>query len=239
LRERSAELAAQLDAAVVTVDRSGIDQVLAESQRLDAAARAARADVSRRLAAGRQPGVPLGPVGPVRRVPEGPNGQPDGDPWLKGRVALTPELFDYWTHRRDVVAPAYRDAYLAAGAQYEARPSLLAAARGHGALLRDRESVTSEGGVELYAALRRFLDSAGSIREGVAQADEIQREAEAALERLHAAPGLAAVEDEHGPMAATAVNQWIGGRISAVLGSEPVNATTGRPVEAKPAGRRT
>jgi hypothetical protein len=105
-------------------------------------------------------------------------------------------------------------------------------------VLRQRESVTAEGGVDLYAALRRFVDSAGVIRQSVAQADEIAAEAEAALERLRAAPSLPAVEDEHGPMAMTSVKQYVFGRTSAALAGEPVDATTGRPVETRPAGRR-
>jgi hypothetical protein len=232
LRERSADLAAQLDAAVVTVDRTPIAEALAESDGLAAAADAARAEVARRLARGEPAGVGLGPVGPIRRVRDLPNGQ-DADPVLRGRATVTRELGAYHVHRRDVVAAAYRDAFGRAGQQYEPRASLVAAARGHLTELRRRESFGPEGGAELDAALRRFLDSAGVLREGLREADDIAASAEAALKRLGTAPMMAELEDTHGPMHMTNLNQWLVGRVSQALGGEPVDATTGRPVEAK------
>ena len=84
---------------------------------------------------------------------------------------------------------------------FDRRPTLLAAARGHLALLRQRQSFTDEGGEELAAALDRFLNSAGTLRAGLQQADEISGEAQMALENLRSAPALAELEDERGPAA--------------------------------------
>jgi hypothetical protein len=231
LQERSADLAAQLDAAVVTVDRTPIRKALAESKRLAAAADAARAEVAKRVANGRAPGVPLGPVGPIRKVLDLPNGM-DADPVLRGMAAVTRELGAFLVHKRDVVARAYRDAYLAAGEQYESRPALVAAARGQLNELRRRESFGAEGGAELDASLRRSLDSAGVLREGLRDADDIQREAETVLKRLGTAPVMAELEDTHGPMAMTSLNSWVVARVSQTL-DEPLDATTGRPVGRK------
>jgi hypothetical protein len=118
LKERSRDLAAQLDAAIPTVDRTGIREALAESRRLAVAADEARADIERRLSRGQPPGVQLGPHGPVRRVKVLPNGR-DAEPFLRGRIAVTSELVAFHRHRIDVVAAAFRDAYTSAGEQFE------------------------------------------------------------------------------------------------------------------------
>jgi hypothetical protein len=237
LKQRSAELAAELDNALPAVDRSGIAAALAESRRFADAAAAARAEVSRRLAHGLPAGVALGPVGVVRRVPSTPSGR-DPDPQLRGRVAITAELLRYHHHRRDSLAPAYRAAYGAAAEAFEARPSLVAASKGHLAVLRQRGNFTAEGGEELQAALTRFLDAAGVLRAGVRDADEIAAAAEGALENLRSLPALAELEDEAGPMSVTSTAQWVAGRISAALGAEPVDAATGAPVAVPSRGRK-
>jgi hypothetical protein len=239
LKQRSAELAAQLDAAIVTVDRSGINAALAESRRLAGAARAARAEVSKRLADGKAPGVPLGPRGWIRKTQTDLMGR-DLDPHLQGRVAVTSELVAYHVHRRDTVAAAIRSAYREAAERFERPPALLSADRGHIGVLRQQGSFLDEDGEELHAALRRFLDSAGVLREGLAEGDRIAEAAEAALERLRTAPVEAQIEAEAGPTALFSAQQWVQSRWSAALDSQPIDAVTGAPIPvgAKPASRR-
>jgi hypothetical protein len=244
VRERSADLAAQLDAALVTVDRSGIREVLAESKRLHGDALAARDRVSQRLAKGQPAGVPLGPAGPIRRVSTDQLGR-DLDPHLKGRLAVTPELAAYWVHRRDVVAGAFRAAFVEAGERFAQSPSLAAAARGHLALVRSRGTFVAEGGDILEAALNRHQDVGPTIRLGVIEADDISARAEAALAELATAPLAAAVEAEHGPTAALSTQQWLNTRwaravrdendVIDVMTGEPVGVT---PVEVKPVASR-
>jgi hypothetical protein len=149
---------------------------------------------------------------------------------------VTPALIRYHEHRRDEVAAAFRSAYGRAAEEYERRPALTAASAGHVAVLRQRGLLVAEGGEELQAALQRFRDSAGVLREGLQEADRIAEAADAALEQLRSAPWLAAVEAEGGPMSLTTVNSWVIGRMSAAMGSEPLDAVSGRRIEAK--GRR-
>jgi hypothetical protein len=246
LSERSLELAQLLDAAIPVVDRSEISEALGESRRLADETQAARAEVSRRLAAGKPAGVPLGPVGPIRRVRSLPNGR-DADPHLRGRLVVSPEAIRYHEHRRDAVAPAFRAAYAEAGERLDARPALVAAARGHLAQLRQREQFADEGGDALDAALKRFTDAGGVLRAGMREGDEIAVRAEAALAQLRNAPLEALVEEQHGPTGALTAHQWTAALMSASTG-QPFNATTGEPlveakparepVKAKPAGRR-
>jgi hypothetical protein len=105
ITQRSYALAEQLDAALVTVDRTAIREALAESRRLRAAAVAARSEVERRLARGEPPGCLLGPHGPIRQVRSTPGGR-DLEPYLRGRDVLTSEVLAYFEHRRDVLADA-------------------------------------------------------------------------------------------------------------------------------------
>jgi hypothetical protein len=231
--ERSRDLAAALDAALPSVDRSGIREALAESKRLAAAAATARNDVARRLAKGMSPGCPLGPAGPIRRV-RTVNGR-DTDPWLKGRLVCSPELRSYHEHRRDQVAGAYRAAYAEAGERFDSHLALLAAARGHVSVLRARDSVGLEGGVELEAAIANFSDAAGVLRAGMREADEIEAAAQSALDEMASAPLAAAIEAQEGPTAALAVHQWTNAVKSAVMqGGSPVDAESGVALESKP-----
>jgi hypothetical protein len=245
LRQRSAELVEMLDAALVTVDRTGIREVLAESKQLHTEALAARDRVSQRLAKGQPAGVPLGPAGSIRKVRTDAWGH-DLDPHLKGRLACTPELAAYWVHRRDVVAGAFRAAFVEAGERFAQNPSLVAAATGHLGLVRSRGTFMAEGGDTLEAALNRHQDVGPTIRSGVIEADGISARAEAALSELATAPLAAAVEKEHGPVAQLSTAQWVNSRWARAVGDEnavldvmtgePVGVT---PVEVKPvAGRK-
>jgi hypothetical protein len=233
LLERSQDLAAQLEAATPAVHDTGIREALAESQRLGDAAEAARAEVEGRLVAGKPPGCPLGPFGAIRRVRTLPNGR-DAEPGLRGRTPITPELVGYHEHRRDVVTAAYRTAYTEAAEQLERRPTLIAAARGHITELRRRETYVTEGGQELETALRRFLDTPSALQMGHHEADKIAFTAEQALGWLRTAPAEAQIEAQHGPVAQFTTAQWVAAQTSLALGSEPVDAKTGVPIETKP-----
>jgi hypothetical protein len=78
------------------------------------------------------------------------------------------------------------------------------------------------------------------LRSGPIEATEVAGKADEALQRLHALPTLARLEEEQGPMALTALNSWVVGRLSAAAGSEPLDAVSAKPVEVKPpdAGRK-
>ena len=54
----------------------------------------------------------------------------DTEPGLRGRAVVTPEAVAFYTHRREVVAPACRDAHIAAGEALGTRPALVRAAKG-------------------------------------------------------------------------------------------------------------
>jgi hypothetical protein len=234
LAQRSRELTELLDASTPIVDRSGISEALSESRRLSAAAKDARAEVSKRLAKGMSAGCPLGPHGPIRRVKSLLNGR-DADPYLRGRLAVTPELERYHLQRRDVLGPAVRSAYAEAGERFDSHLALMAAARGHLAVLHARECFADEGGRELAAALARFSDAAGVLRAGMREADEIEARAHSALDEMASAPLAAALEAQEGPTAALAVHQWTNAVKSAVMhGALPVDAESGVALESKP-----
>jgi hypothetical protein len=114
----------------------------------------------------------------------------------------------------------------------------VAASRGHLALLRQRRHFVAEGGEVLEAALARFEDVGPSLRAGRAEGDEVAAAAQAALDNLRSAPFEAAVEAEAGPTALFGIHQYATARVSAALGSVPVDAATGAPLGVKPAGSR-
>jgi hypothetical protein len=238
-RQRSAELAGMLDAGVPTVDKSGIRQALAESKRLEGEVADARAEVSKRLARGAPAGCPVGPHLPIRPVVTDFRGV-DLDPQLRGRTPVTPQLLQFWQHRKDVVADAIRTAYTEAGERLNTQPALLAACRGHVAELRQRGAFVDEGGGQLLAALQRHQDAAELLRSGPQEADEVEGKAREALERLRSLPMLAEMEAEQGPMALASINSWVIARVSAAI-DQPVDAKTGKPIpldQVKPASSR-
>jgi hypothetical protein len=83
----------------------------------------------------------------------------DLDPVLRGRVVLSEQLTEYWQHRRGVLGPAIIAAYTQAGQHVDTRSPLVAAARGHLAELRARESFDFEAGEELVTALQRYVNA--------------------------------------------------------------------------------
>lgn len=172
LRQRSAELVALLDAGVPVVDRTSTRAVQEEAAELARAAHRARADVAKKVAAGQDPGVPMSKIPPIRRIASTRNGR-DPDAVLRGRSVITPELVAYFEHQRDTVAPATEDMYRQAVADRPYQAALVAAVRGHLALLGQRQNVESEGGEALTVALRRYDDAYSAIRENINDAHMI------------------------------------------------------------------
>jgi hypothetical protein len=177
LKERSAELAQMLDGGHPVVESPSA--VLAESRRLGVVAHQARKVVAVKVAAGLDPGCPIGKPPAVRQVETDQWGR-DLDP-LHGRAVISPELVAYWTHRRDVVAPAVEAQYREAAERTPYREALVAAAQGHISLLRERRSMLSEGGLELEAALAQYESAYVNLRQAAADSQSI---ATAAIDRL-------------------------------------------------------
>jgi hypothetical protein len=204
LKERSAELAQLLDAGHPVVDRSQVRQVSAESQRLAKETHRARREVAARVAAGLDAGCVVGRQPPVRRVKTDPRTGRDLDP-LGGRSAVTDELLRFWEHKRDVVAPAVEGQYREAAERTPLRPPLLAAARQHIALLRQREMMLSEGGVELEASLAAYEQAFVNLRQAALDVPtDISAEAITRLQslrRIQAQAELGDGDDERGFLA--------------------------------------
>jgi hypothetical protein len=180
MAERSLELAGLLDAGHPVV--KGTPAVLAESARLGRAAHRARLEVAAKVAAGADPGCPVGNEPPVRRVRTDNRGR-DLDP-LGGRAAVTPELIAFWEYRRDVVFPAVEAMYRRAAEETPYRPALVAAAKGHLGVLRERWSMLSEGGVELEAAVESYDSAFVVLRQNANDCQMIATEAENRLVAL-------------------------------------------------------
>jgi hypothetical protein len=204
LKERSAELAQLLDAGHPVVDRSHVRQALAESQRLAREARRARQEVAARVAAGLDARCVVGRQPPVRRVQTDPRTGRDLDP-LGGRSAVTSELLDFWTHKRDVVAAAVESSYREAAERTPYRPALVASAKAHIGLLRTRETMLSESGVELEGAVNAYEQSFVNLRQAALDVQtDIAGPAETrlgSLRRISAEAVLGDGDDERGFLA--------------------------------------
>lgn len=225
LAERSLELAEMLDRALPVVDQGPIRTALAESRRLGLEAKHARDDVARRVAAGGEPGCPVGPQPPIRRVPSTRTGQ-DPDPIMRGRAVVTPELVDYWIHRRDHVGPAIVAAHQdAAAGLAELRP-LLAACRGHLSMLRPRGEDEAEGGPVLRAAVAHFTDLRAALASGINDGQSVVSEA---ADRLGILRGEATA-GKLGDQGIDWVQPWVAGRVAAVLQLDgPIDVTAPLP----------
>jgi hypothetical protein len=180
LSQRSSDLAGLLDAGHPTVVPPA--EVLGESRRLGAVAAAARKQVASRVAAGVTPGagVTVGRQPPVRRVQTDRRGR-DLDP-LHGRTVITPELVAYWEHRRDAVASAVEGSYREAAERTPYSEALVAACRGHLAVLEGRQSRNEAGG--LVAAVRAYDDAYVALRQSAVDAQQIANQAQARLDSL-------------------------------------------------------
>jgi hypothetical protein len=241
LAERSGELIAMLDSSHPVVGPPPAE--LDESRRLGRAAHEARKRVAEAVARGRDPGCPLGPPAPVRRVRTDPRTGRDLDP-LGGRQAVTSELVAYWEHRRDCVAPAVEAQYRSPAEAMPYQEPLAAAARGHLSVLQGRQS-RGEGAEELHRALRGYNESYESLRSNALDSQGIAREASerlASLRRIAAALELG--EDKlEGFIAAAVASSGDFPLIDPESGRplSPAGATSDRPVEvtaSAPYGRR-
>jgi hypothetical protein len=221
VKQRSAELAQLLDAGAPVVDRSGIREALAESRRLGDAANRARRDAAQRVAEGLDPGCPIGHAPPVRRVRTDPRTGRNLDPF-GGRSVVTPELVAYWEHRKDVVFPAVEAMYRQAATERPYREALVAAASGQVALLRERRSMLSEGGVELEAAVMHYDEAFVALRQAANDAQSIATEAETRLASLKREAASALVGTDE-------VKNFIGATLGAVLDA-PVDPDTAMPL---------
>jgi hypothetical protein len=223
LKQRSLELAELLDAGHPVPESPAA--VLAESRRLGAAAHQARRAVAVKVAAGLDPGCPVGRPPAVRRVRTDQRGR-DLDP-LHGRAVISAEIVAYWEHRRDVVAPAVEASYRQAAEKTPYRPALVAAARGHIAVLGQRQSNT-EGGAELNAALQRYDVAYTALREAALDTQQIAVEAEDRLASLRR-------EEASIHLGGNQVKGFLASVISTVT-DFPVNPDTAMPLV--PAGAR-
>jgi hypothetical protein len=179
LRDRSLELVELLkDVPVLGPPPPELD----ESRRLGRAAHQARQRVAERVARGQDPGCPLGPPAPIRRVRTDPRTGRDLDP-LRGRQAVTGELLQFWTYRQDVVAAAVADWYTRAAEETPFSEPLVCASRGHLAVLEGRRSA-SEGGSELSQALKAYVDCFEGLRSNGLDSQQIANEAAGRLASL-------------------------------------------------------
>jgi hypothetical protein len=238
LLERSRELATMLENAIPTVDKTQIREALAESKRLGTEARKARDTVVERVRKGRDPGVTLGPVAPIRKVPSDRQEAAVYEV-TKGRAILTAELVAYWAFQRDVVGPAIVSAYEAAAEQLPLDQTLLATVAGHLALLRQRGIFVDEGREELDTARRHFDACRGRLQEGVNDGRLVSDRAGEVLENLQGEATAAKMQGQ----GVDFLSPWLAGKVAALLGHEIIDAKSplGPPKQPAPhpvAGRR-
>jgi hypothetical protein len=219
LKQRSLELVQMLDSSHPVVE--GCADVLAESKRLGKVAYQARREAAAKVAAGLDPACVVGNPPPIRRVATNRRGK-DLDPF-GGRAVVTDELLEYWTHRRDVVAPAVEGVYRSAAEHTPYREALVAACRGHIGVAQQRFAMKSEGGVELEAALERYDSAYRNLRES---ANDAQRIAVEATDRLAAL----AREKASALVGGDQVKGFIGATLAAVT-DRPVDPDTAMPLE--------
>jgi hypothetical protein len=203
IRERSAELAELLDGGHPVLDRTHVREVAAESRRLAREARQARQRVAAQIATGAGAPCVIGRQPPVRRVRTDPRTGRDLDP-LAGKSAVTAELLAFWEHQRDIVAPAVEASYREAAERTPYQPALVASARQHVSLLKSRETMLDEGGVELEASVARYDEAYVNLRQAAVDAQAISGEAETrlqSLKRIEAEALLGDGDDERGFLA--------------------------------------
>jgi hypothetical protein len=218
-RERSLQLTEQLSASIPVVDKGPIREALAESKRLGDEAFKARDRVVERVRKGKDPGVTLGPVAPIRKVPAGRREREAYDV-LKGRAVVSAELVNFWAFQRDQVGPAIVRCYEAAAERLPQARALLAAAQGHQAALRQRGAFDQEGGVELEAARRRLDECRGQLMEGVNDGRMVTNRAVEVLEQLQGEATAAKIQGQ----GVDFLSPWIAGRVASLLGHDFVDA---------------
>jgi hypothetical protein len=238
LKQRSLELVELLDAGHPVLDRTQLRAVLVESKRLAGETHRARRDVAARVAAGLDPGCPIGRAPAIRRVKTDWRGR-DEDP-LGGRAVVTDALLEFWRYRRDVVFPAVEAMFRAACESTPYRLALVASARGHVALLQGRCTMQTEAGDLLEAALGTYDVAYANLRQSVVDATEIAAVAQERLDALRREVASLDLGDD-----TTTVTNFLANTVSMVTDSPvdpktamplvPHNARTGQPV-AKVAG---
>jgi hypothetical protein len=233
LKERSVELTEMLDAAHPTVVAPA--DVWAESRRLGQVAAQARRVVASRVANGRDPGpdVTVGKAPPIRRVRTDRRGH-DLDP-LHGRACITSQLLSYWTHRKDVLAPAVEGSYREAAERLPYRPALASAAQGHLGVLRERRAMLSEHGIALEASLAAYDNAYVALRQNAnSEPAAIATEAQNRLDSLRreAAEAVLGGDQVKGLLAAAVSQVTDPGVLDADTGMPlvRVNPRTGLPV---------
>jgi hypothetical protein len=229
LAERSRALTGMLDGGHPVLGPPPAE--LDESRRLGRAAHEARQRVAERVARGQDPGCPLGPPAPIRRVKTDPRTGADLDP-LRGRQAVTDELLQFWTYRRDCVADVVAGWYNRAATETPFSEALTCAARGHLALLQGRQS-SGEGAAELGRALKAYNDAYDALRQAALDSQMIGNEAVGRLASLRRIVAQLEVgDDDLKPLIAAAAAREDAPLIDPESGRplEAVYATTGRPV---------
>jgi hypothetical protein len=193
VKARSEQLVKALDAGHPVVEP--IPAIWAERRRLAALTHQARRQVAARVAAGLDPHCVVSPQPPLRRVRTDWRGH-DLDP-LHGRSAVTDELVRFWEFQRDQLGPAVEASYRTAAERTPYREPLVAAARGHLALLRERRSMLSEGGSELEAAVDRYDQAFVNLRQSALEAQHIGGEAVGRLQSLRRIEAEAELGDDN------------------------------------------
>jgi hypothetical protein len=198
LTDRSLELVRMLDDNHPVVEGMPTD-VVVESERLARAAREAKREVARKVAAGQDPGCVIGHQPPVVRVGR------VADPF-HGAPVITSALLRYWEFQRDHVAVAEEARYRQAATERPYSEPLVAAAKQHLGLLMTRCSMPTEGGRELENSLRRYDESYLNLRQSANDAGSIATAARDRLASLKRAEAAALMgTDEIKPFIANAI----------------------------------
>jgi hypothetical protein len=220
--EKSLALVELLDSSHPTVEP--IPAVWAEHKRLAAVAHQARQEVARRVAAGLDAGCVIGRQPPVRRVRTDQRTGRDLDP-LHGASAVTDELIGFWEHQKNVLAPAVESSYREAAERTPYRPALVASAKQHIGLLRQREMMLSEGGVELEASVNGYEQAYVNLRQSAIDARDVAGEAETRLISLRRILAEAEFGDRN-----TEERDFLANAISQVTPTGLVDAGSGMPM---------
>jgi hypothetical protein len=219
---RSCELTKLLNKVTVVLDRSRVDQEEARSRELLAEVSLARRRVVEAVRRGDPvgPGVVLGVVEPIRKVPSDRAGYA-AYMALDGRDVLSDELVEYWRHRQTGLASAVREMFVQAAAAAASTAPLRASGREHLARLRSRETLAEEGGEALLGALNRLEFLFDEFHRKLLDAADIEWEASARLADIDTARFKARLFERDGEAALRHVDNVVFGRLAAMV-DEPV-----------------
>jgi hypothetical protein len=143
---------------------------------------------------------------------------------MGGRAVVTPELIAYWEHRRDVVFPAVEGMYRRAAERNPYREPLVASARQHIALLRERQTMLSEGGVELETALSLYDQAHIANRQAALDSQDVRSEAAERLNSLRREAASATLGEDN-------VKGFIASAIAQATDVPVFDPTTAMPLE--------